>query len=148
MDPHIFEQRVEIRMRRQEVLGNQNQPRYRVLLDEAVLHRRVGGGTLMAVQLEKILEAGRSGKATIQVIPFDVGILAVQDSNFVLLEFDETPNMAPIIFVEGLTGNQYLERETDIVRYSEAIEHLHDSAFSPQRSIDYIDTFLNHYVNE
>ncbi len=59
MDPDIYRQRVEVRMRRQEVLERDNRPRYRVLLDEAVLHRRVGGPRLMAAQLDKVLETER-----------------------------------------------------------------------------------------
>src|SRR5712671_3423635 len=47
MNPDIYQQRVEVRMRRQQVLDGDNRPHYRVLLDEAVLHRQVGGPKLM-----------------------------------------------------------------------------------------------------
>ena len=43
MDPDILRQRVEVRMRRQQLLEEDNPPRYRVLLDEAVLYRIIGG---------------------------------------------------------------------------------------------------------
>jgi len=138
MDPDIFRQRVEVRMRRQQVLEGDNPPRYRVLLDEAVLHRRVGGPGLMAAQLDKVLDAAQTGKATIQIIPFDAGVLAAQDSNFVLLEFGEESDITPIVFVEGLTGNQYFERSAHIGRYREAIEYLRDSALSLRDSISRI----------
>jgi len=138
MDPDIFRQRVEVRMRRQQVLEGDNPPRYRVLLDEAVLHRRVGGPGLMAAQLDKVLDAAQAGKATIQIIPFDAGVLAAQDSNFVLLEFGEESDITPIVFVEGLTGNQYFERSAHIGRYREAIEYLRDSALSLRDSISRI----------
>ena len=138
MDPDIFRQRVEVRMRHQQVLEGDNPPRYRVLLDEAVLHRRVGGPGLMAAQLDKVLDAAQTGKATIQIIPFDAGVLAAQDSNFVLLEFGEESDITPIVFVEGLTGNQYFERSAHIGRYREAIEYLRDSALSLRDSISRI----------
>jgi transcriptional regulator with XRE-family HTH domain len=138
MDPDIFQQRVEVRMRRQKVLDRENPPRYRVLLDEAVLHRRVGGPELMIAQLDKVLDAAQTGKATIQIIPFDVGVLAAQDSNFVLLEFDEASTISPIVFVEGLTGNQYFERTVHIARYREAIDYLRDSALSLRDSVQYV----------
>ena len=45
MDPDVYKERVEARMRRQErVLEKENRPRYRVLLDEGVLRRRMGEG--------------------------------------------------------------------------------------------------------
>ena len=109
MDPDIYRQRVEARMRRQEVLETRNRPRYRVLLDESVLRRPVGGPALMVAQIDRILQAEREGKATIQIIPFDFGVPAAEDSNFVLLEFDDTSKISPTVFVEGLTRNQYLE---------------------------------------
>ena len=138
MDPDIFRQRVEVRMRRQKVLDGDNPPHYSVLLDEAVLHRRVVGPGLMIAQLDKVLDSAQANKATIQIIPFDAGVLAAQDSNFVLLEFDGDSTISPIVFVEGLTGNQYFERIVHIARYREAIEYLRDSALSPRESIQYM----------
>jgi len=105
MDSDIQQQRIAVRMRRQQRLEDDDRPRYRVLLDEAVLHRRVGGPMIMAAQLDKVLEAEKRGKVTVQVVPFDVGAHAAQDSNFILFEFEENTNQAPAVFVEGLTGN-------------------------------------------
>lgn len=135
MDPGIYQERVEARMLRQRVLERDTRPRYRVLLDEAVLRRRVGGAALMTAQLDKVLEVESRGQATIQVIPFNIGVHAAQDSNFILFEFEEEKELSPVVFVEGLTGNQYHERKADIARYREAIEYLRDSALVPRDSI-------------
>jgi hypothetical protein len=144
MDPAIYQQRVEVRMRRQEVLENKDRPRYHVLLDESVLRRPVGGPALMTAQIKKILNAEREGKASIQIIPFDRGVLAAEDSNFVLLEFDTT-SISPTVFVEGLTRNQYLENDTDVLRYTEAIDYMCASAFNPRDSVEHITEMLKHY---
>ena len=141
-------QRAEALMRRQQLLGQEEHPRYRALMDESVLRRRVGSAELMAVQLEKLLDAERDLKATIQVIPFDNVTYAAQDSNFVLLEFDEVSNLSPVIFIEGLAAHQYLERAADISRYREAIEYLRDSALNPRDSIQQVDHLRDAYVNE
>jgi transcriptional regulator with XRE-family HTH domain len=138
MDPDIFKQRVEVRMRRQEVLEEHDRPRYRVLLDEAVLHHLVGDPAVMAAQLDKVLESERQGIVTIQVILFDAGAYAAQESNFVLLEFREESPLLPVVFVEGLTANQYIQRPPDVARYREAIEYLRDAALSPRDSIKFI----------
>ena len=45
------------------------------------------------------------GKVTVQVIPFNVGAHAAQDSNFVLFDFESDANQSPVVFVEGLTFN-------------------------------------------
>ncbi len=148
MDPAIHQQRVEARMRRQQLLDAANPPRYRVLLDEAALHRRVGGATLMAAQLGKLVEAVRNDKATIQVIPFEAGAHAAADGFFVLLEFEEDSNLSPVVFIEGLTGNQYIERRADTARYREAVEYLRDSALSPRDSISLVIERKRAYESE
>jgi hypothetical protein len=89
----------------------------------------------MVAQLDKVIEAHKMGQAVVQVIPFNARSYVAQDSNFVLLEFDRALNISPIVFVEGLTGNQYLERKAEVDRYREAIELLRDSALSPVDSI-------------
>lgn len=133
IEPEVYEQRVEVRLRRQQLLEQGNRPRYRVLLDEAVLHCRVGGAQVMYAQLSKILEAEKKGQAAVQIIPFDIGAHAAQDSNFVLLEFDE-PSVSPVVYVEGLTGSRYIDREADVDRYREAVERLRDSALNQHES--------------
>jgi transcriptional regulator with XRE-family HTH domain len=141
MDPDVLKRRLEVRMRRQELLEDDSRPRYRALLDEAVLHRIIGSSAIMAEQLGKVKNAIQEDKAVVQVIPFSSGKSpAAQDSNFVLLEFDEEQqHQQPIVFVEGLTGNQYLEHKAYIARYREAIDYLRDAALSPNDSLNCID---------
>jgi transcriptional regulator with XRE-family HTH domain len=148
MDLNVLQQRIEVRMRRQERLEDDDRPSYNVLLDEAVLHRSVGGPTIMAAQLQKVLDAVRNRKVTVQVVPFNAGAHAAQDSNFILFEFKKRPDPSPVVgessdpspvvFVEGLTGNQYLEKLADIVRYSEALEYLRKAALSPRASVELV----------
>jgi transcriptional regulator with XRE-family HTH domain len=134
IDPVVHRQRVEARLRRQELLEGQNLPRFRMLLDEAVLHRPVGGPSLMAAQLAKILDLVKAGRVTVQVVPFDVGAYSVADISFTLLEFNE-PLLSPVVFVEGLAGSQYYERVIDVARYRESIDYIRDSALSPRDSV-------------
>lgn len=135
IDPRILEQRVEARLRRQQRLEQDDRPRYRVLLDEAVLYRRVGGAAVMAAQLGKVLQFERDGKATVQVIPFDIGAHAAQDSNFQLLEYSGHEPLPPVVFVESLANHLYQERRSDVDRYREAVEYLRDAALSPRDSV-------------
>jgi transcriptional regulator with XRE-family HTH domain len=147
MDPEIHRQRVEARMQRQQLLAGEDPPRLHVLFDEAALHRLVGGVPVMAAQLEKALDAQRDAKATIQVIPFDIGAYAAADGNFVLLEFDADSGLSPVVFIEGLSSNQYLERNADISRYREAIEYLRNLAMSPHDSTQRITEMQKIYAS-
>jgi len=147
MDPNVHRQRVEVRLRRQQLLEEDSRPRYRVLLDEAVLRRCVGGADLMAAQLGKVLDAARQDKVTIQVIPFESGAYEAADGYFVMLEFDDS-ELAPIAFAEGLTGNQYFERKVDVARYREAIEDARDSALSPRDSLILLEDIREAYLGK
>jgi hypothetical protein len=147
MAPDIHRQRVESRMRRQQLLEEEDPPRYRVLLDESVLHRRVVGPAVMAAQLDKVLDAQRRGKATIQIIPFDIGAYAGADGYFVLLGFDEDSGLSPVVFIEGLSSNKYLERGADVDRYSETIEYLRNLALSPSDSTQRITEIRKTYAS-
>jgi transcriptional regulator with XRE-family HTH domain len=144
MDPKVHDQRIEARLRRQQLLLQDNPPRYRVLLDEAVFVRRVGGSAVMAGQLDKILQLERDSRVTLQVIPFEVGAYAASDSNFVLLDLREP--LSAVVFVEGLTGNHYHEKPAALERYRESVEYLRDSALSPRDSVALIARLQESYV--
>jgi transcriptional regulator with XRE-family HTH domain len=135
MAPDIHRQRVEARIRRQQLLEGDDPPRYHLLLDESALHRRVAGPAVMAAQLDKAIDAQRRSKVIIQVIPFDIGAYAGADGYFVLLEFETGADLPPVVYIEGLTGNKYLERDADVARYRETIDYLRNLALSPRESM-------------
>ncbi len=101
----------------------------------------------MAAQLDKVLDAQRRGKAIIQIIPFDIGAYAGADGNFVLLEFDEDSGLTPIVFIEGLSSNKYLQRDADVDRYRETIEYVRNLALSPNGSTQRIAEIRRTYVS-
>jgi transcriptional regulator with XRE-family HTH domain len=135
IDRKILDDRIEARMLRQQILDRGDPPKYRVLMDESVLRRPVGGRPAMRAQIDKILDMANKGKVTIQIVPFEIGGHAAQDSNFILLDFD---GQSSVVFVEGLAAHQYLDKKEDIERYRESIEYLRDSALSPRESVQRI----------
>ncbi|MCW2890494.1 MAG: hypothetical protein JWL58_7356 [Streptosporangiaceae bacterium] len=132
-----LEERTEARLVRQRLLEGEDAPRYWVLLDESVLRRQIGGHVAMKAQLEKLITMADLSNITIQVIPYEVGAHPGLNSNFTFLEFGEEL-IGPVVFVEGLAGDLYLEHRTDIERYREAIEHLRAVAISPVESLNFI----------
>jgi transcriptional regulator with XRE-family HTH domain len=147
MDPAVFKERVEVRLRRQQILDMDPPPRYRVYVDEAVLHRPTGDPHVMMAQIDKVLNLVDEDKVTAQIIPFDVGATAAQDSNFVMLEFADR-SLPSVVFIEGLVGNQILEKPSDIDRYKEAFERLRDLALNPRESIARMSDMRKSYAAE
>jgi transcriptional regulator with XRE-family HTH domain len=148
MDLRVVHQRTEVRMRRQKLLERDNPPCFNVLLDEVVLHRGVGGPAIMAAQLERVLKAGRSGKMAVQVIPFSAGAYMAMDGCFILLAFRDDSELWPVVFVEGLSGNQYLERRDDIARYRETIDYLQARALDQNDSAKLIANVRDSYLRQ
>jgi transcriptional regulator with XRE-family HTH domain len=147
MDPQILEERVEARIRRQQILDRPDPPRYRALLDEAVLYRQIGGRSVLAEQLSKVLAAVAADKASVQVIPFTAGAHASADSNFDLLEFGKDYGQDSVVFVESLISNLYQERPAEVARYREAIEYLRESALSLPESVALITRLRDTYAD-
>jgi transcriptional regulator with XRE-family HTH domain len=133
----VLEERVKVRMRRQELLSTPAVPRYRALIDEAVLRRQVGGADVMKAQLEHLALLAEGGRVNIQVIPFGAGAYAAADSNFDFLEFGGS-DLPDLVVVEGLTQQTYLERAADIERYGESLEYLRDTAMNLKDSVKLI----------
>jgi transcriptional regulator with XRE-family HTH domain len=137
-------QRVEARMMRQKLLFQPKPPKYRALVDEAVLHRQVGGCAVMKAQLDKILSLIREERAAVQVIPYEVGAYGATDSNFTYMEFAGT-KLPDLVFVEGLVSQLYLERPDELARYREALDYLRDEALNPRDSAKKIERMRDEF---
>jgi transcriptional regulator with XRE-family HTH domain len=131
-----IEEHVEVRLRRQNLLTRDPPLQMSVVLDEAVLHRTVGGPAVMGAQLEHLVEVAQRPHVTIQIIPYTIGAHTAMDSNFNILEFgDVAPSM---VYVEGLIGWIYIERAQDISRYRQVHEHLRTVALDLRESMELI----------
>jgi transcriptional regulator with XRE-family HTH domain len=142
MAQDVLEERTTARMARQQMLKADHPPRLWFLLDEPVLHHQVGGPSVLAGQLEKLLDAAASPGITVQVIRYDAGSHpGLSSSSFTFLEF-KGENASPVVYIEGLAGELYLERESDIDRCREAIEYLRAVALSPRESEGFIKKII------
>jgi hypothetical protein len=128
------ERRVAARIARQEALFSRaDPPEIHVVLDEAVLHRQVGGPAVTRGQLTALIEAGARPDVTIRVLPFAAGANAGMDGKFALLAFPH-PDDPPVAYVEGLMGDVYVEAGEEVGRFSLAWTHLVTQALSPADS--------------
>jgi transcriptional regulator with XRE-family HTH domain len=140
------EELVEVKQHRQRRLSGKPPLPLEVILDEAVLHRAVGGPAAMAVQLDRLIEATKIYNVTIRVIPYSAGAHAAMDSTFTIMAFeDPVPN---VVYVEGLVGWIYIERPQDVARYERVFERLRESALSPKESIEMIAEVSAKYLRE
>jgi len=95
-----------------------------------------------------VLDVTSRGKVDVKIIPFKAGAYVAANGYFALLEFEESPDLSPVLFVEGLTGNQYLDRKDDIPRYRETTDYLCVRASSPTDPISLITEDREEYAKE
>lgn len=99
---------------RQALLDREERPlRLHALIDEVTIHRLVGGPSVMAGQLDHLLEMGRRPNVTIQVIPFAAGAYGAMSGPLYVLRFveEDEPEAA---YVESLTGMALVDNDEDV----------------------------------
>jgi hypothetical protein len=131
--PEELQRRLQLRMDRQALLSEPESPRHRVVLDEAVLRRSVGGREVMHAQLERLIDLAALPNVTLQVLPFTAGAHAGMDGAFTILTYGE-PEDPDVVFIEHIGGDAYIE-DFDLTRqYNQTFEHLLDAALNPGES--------------
>ncbi|MEV6378540.1 helix-turn-helix transcriptional regulator [Streptomyces sp. NPDC051773] len=107
-----LEERVALRMGRQERLGTPDRPELWAVLDEAVLRRPVGGREVMGEQLTRLLGTTAEPHITMQVLPFDQGEHDALGGSLTVLTM---PDGSEIAYTEGAHYGQLIE-DPDQVR--------------------------------
>jgi transcriptional regulator with XRE-family HTH domain len=125
------DQLVGARLTRQRILSSEPSPSLWAVIDEAALHRLVGGPGIMRAQLEALADRSRAKNVTLQVIPYQAGAHPGVNSSFIILHLEE---VADVVYDEGLIGNFYLQSPGDVVRYRRTFDELRAVALGPQDS--------------
>jgi len=134
------ELRVRARINRQKLITveESNPPEYWAVLDEAVLHRVVGGPEAMRDQLKRLVEVATLPHVTLQVVPFSAGSHAGMEGPFLILGFPEQAD-PDVVYVENTTSGVYLEQPEDVHRYTLMFDHLRAAALKPDDTVEMVD---------
>jgi transcriptional regulator with XRE-family HTH domain len=133
------DQRVQARIERQALLTKDPPLRLWAVMDEAALHRLVGGREVMRAQRHHIIRVAAEPYVTVQVIPFAAGAHAGMPGSFVIMDFPESAD-PEIVYVDSMAGDLFLEHEADVRRYALVFDHLRAVALSPDESVGLIAT--------
>jgi transcriptional regulator with XRE-family HTH domain len=133
LPPAEIDRRVELRLRRQDLLDQERPPRMRVLLDDTVLRRPVGGPAVMAAQRRRLLADADRPAVTIQVLEVGAGAHAGMDGPFTIFGFP-APAERDVVALDSAADALYLEGPEDVARYRRVFELLLPAARSPEDS--------------
>ncbi len=102
------ETRVEVRMRRQERVAS-GHLQVTAVIDESVLYRLIGGETVWRKQIEHLGILAMQPNVRIQILPYDTPQHPGALSSFVILRFDDDPDIA---YLESAAGDLFLDGQT------------------------------------
>jgi hypothetical protein len=122
------ERAVRVRLARQaRVTAAQDPLNVWQIVEEAALHRMVGGPQTMREQLGHLLELGELANVSLQVLPYKAGVHAAIDGPFVLLTFNGYPD---VLYLEHLMGCLYLEEPDETGAAELIFDHLRAAALN------------------
>jgi len=139
-----IDRRVDVRIKRQELLTADRAPRVWSVIDEAALRRAVGGSDVMRGQLGHLAEMARLPNVTLQVVPFCIGGHDAAGGSFTVLRFAE-PDVPDVVYIEQLTGAMYLEKRSDVDHYLDVSNRLGATALSPAASMRFFADVLGEF---
>ncbi|WP_217182397.1 helix-turn-helix transcriptional regulator [Streptomyces sp. AC495_CC817] len=134
-----LEERVALRMGRQERLGTPGRPELWVVLDEAVLRRPVGGQAVMREQLARLVRTSTEHHITVQVLPFDQGEHEVMGGSLTVLTM---PDSSEIAYTEGAHYGQLIEDPDEVRSFTLTYDRLRAAALPPLMSLDMIRSVM------
>ncbi|WP_119728473.1 helix-turn-helix domain-containing protein [Thermomonospora amylolytica] len=138
--PQQIERRVEVRMRRQQLLTRADPLRLEIVLDESVLQRMVGDRAVMRAQLDHLHTMAQLPHVVVRILPL-AGPHPILANSFTLLEFAPVHDVIfpDIVHTESLTMSS-LTDESVTYMYRLAHETLMQRALGRTDSLQRIRT--------
>jgi transcriptional regulator with XRE-family HTH domain len=137
-DLEDVERRVELRLRRQEVLTAPGAPTLWAVIDEAALRRSLNGPELLRAQLDHLLAMNELPNVSVQIAPLSFGGHAAAGGPFSILRFAE-PDLPDIVYLEQLTSALYLDKRSDVEHYTLVMDRLCAQIEPPERTAAILD---------
>lgn len=134
LPPDKVERRVEFRMQRQALLDEPESPRLWAVIDEAVLHREVGGRETMRGQLEYLIKRAELPHVILQVLPFSAGEHPGVDGPFIIIRFPEKTDR-DMVYLEHAGVEHWLDGDDAVALHMSLFDHLRAAALKPDDSL-------------
>ncbi|MFJ3931504.1 MULTISPECIES: helix-turn-helix domain-containing protein [unclassified Streptomyces] len=136
---------VAARLDRAALLADPTRPLFWVILDEAVLHRRVGGPAVMAGALRHMTELARRRRIILQLLPFSAGAHASMSGSIKLMTFPDAP---PLAYLQGVGSGRLEDDPATVARHQLTFDLLRAAALAPEPSLARIEAVAEDYAHE
>jgi transcriptional regulator with XRE-family HTH domain len=129
------ERRVELRMRRRELLMRPDAPQLWAIVDESVLMRVLDSHEVMREQLEHLVDMARLPHVILQIVPLDVTNASAPAIPVTYLRFGGL-DLPDIVYLEHIRSANFLEDRDETEEYRVALDRLADEALDPRASMN------------
>jgi Domain of unknown function (DUF5753) len=140
--PETLDRSVELRMRRQGLLDASPGPDFAFMIDEAALHRWVGGPDVMRRQLHRLEELDQRPNIDIRIVPFSAGAHAGVRGPFALIDLPFGEEY--VVMLEHAHGDELVQNNPERAStYIEIFEELRAIAAPKGELPKYTKQILN-----
>ncbi|MGW7308771.1 DUF5753 domain-containing protein [Streptomyces sp. NPDC054835] len=128
-----IEARVDLRLKRQEILRREDGPRLWALIDSSVVGRQIGTAEDMHRQIMHLVDLMGHPRVTLQIVPED---FVVVGTPVTLIRFPlDVPD---VVYLENPLGAQYLDRPKETEHFRALLDPLATTAYSPARTMEFL----------
>lgn len=129
--PLDLPQAIQARMARQRLTTESNPLQLQAVIEEHILDRLVGGPTVMAAQLDHLLDLAARDNVELRVMPTSTAVHAGLDGDFTVLHFDTALSLG---YIEYQTGALYVQDQEQVTMYKIIADRLLSLALPAQES--------------
>ena len=133
----------EVRLTRQKRLTDPNPLALFAILNEAVIHRHVGGPAVMAEQLAYLRQAAELPNVTVRILPYTAGAHPAMGRQFTMLQFNDSS--INTVYIEHPDGALYVDRPDDVRRYEATFRKLAGLSASEKETMRMIERMEREY---
>jgi transcriptional regulator with XRE-family HTH domain len=145
-DQSLVEDRVRLRMRRQELLRRENPPSLLALIDEGALRRVVGSRATMRAQISHLIDLAARPNITIRVLSFEAGAHRGLTNAFLWLKLPPETEMPDVVYTESLTGSSYFTKEDQVAGFVEAFTAIEAVSLAPDETTEFLRDLLKFHA--
>ena len=137
-----IERRVELRMKRQQLLTRESSPKLWAVVDESALRRSVSSDPgVLRDQLRHLIRMNEQPNISLQFVPLSRGGHAAAGGSFTLLRFAQ-PDLPDVVYLEQLTSALYLDKRSDVDHYAMVMDRLVAKLAPPGRAAGILQRLL------
>ncbi|GII86591.1 transcriptional regulator [Sphaerisporangium siamense] len=135
-----LDERLTQRMRRQAILGREKPPMISVIVDEAVLHRSIGGAEVMREQVKYLIEIAQHPMVTIQVVPYETEAHCGLAGGFIVAERVGWPYAA---YMEAQPHGRTVDEPQTIAALTARYDAIRAEALPFKQSVKLLERVVN-----